>query len=265
MAIKECDSRKYASCLWHSINFISALALLHCYGCGLTSTKLFLATIITHFLSTQSPGFGIPLPPLPSCPTEMLKQLRAQVPALDPEFGILQDDNSPAYTFWKMACAPSWDWPDGTEVWFTCWAQFGDVPVATAVCSDCRGSVLMDMSFAPVRSHFRFAVVAILGSTCSGRTKSLKLRAIEWGFSLHSDFPWVGPPFVGALQSAPNEMSVQWGRNQIPRLWGSSQLKTNKKKALKRWKQKSSKQFFFFFLKVSNDFKLLWGLWLIDP
>lgn len=32
VAIKECHSKKYASCLWHGINFISVLALLQCYG-----------------------------------------------------------------------------------------------------------------------------------------------------------------------------------------------------------------------------------------
>ena len=139
-AIKECHSKKYAFCLWHGINFISVLALLHSCGWGLTSTKLILATVIA---SAQGFQRLVSLfPSLLSCPTEMLKQLRAQAPALDPEFGVLQDDNSSAEAFWKIAASPSCDRADGTEARFTRGALFRGVPIAAVGCRSCGGSVI---------------------------------------------------------------------------------------------------------------------------
>lgn len=101
---------------------------------------------------------------------------------------------------------------------------------------------------APVRSGLRFTVGAILGSTHSGATKHLEFRAIKWGFSFCPDFPWVGAPFPGAPQSAPNEMSVQWGRKQLPSLWGSSLPKKNGFQTVKGEELKALlKEFPFFF------------------
>lgn len=117
-----------------------------------------------------------------------------------------------------------------------------------------EGQLSVDVSLAPVapvRSGFRFTVGAILGSTHSGGTKYLEFRTIKWWFSLCPDFPWVGAPFPGVPQPAPNEVSVQRGRNQL--LW--------KKMALKQWKEKSSKpcpkNFLFSFLFCKRKKKAL--------
>lgn len=79
-----------------AISFTYILALLQGYRWGFESTTLFLAKIITYFISSQAQNLVFFLPPLSSCPTEMLKQLRAQVPALNPEFGVLQEYSSSA-------------------------------------------------------------------------------------------------------------------------------------------------------------------------
>jgi len=79
-----------------------------------------------------------------------------------------------------------------------------------------EGRLSVDVSLAPaasVRSGFRFTVGAVLGGTHSGGSEHL---------AFSPDFPWVWAPFPGTPWSAPNELSVQWGRNQLPRLWGSS-------------------------------------------
>lgn len=57
--LKNATLKKYTLYLSCGINFISVLALLQCYGWDFESTKLFLAKIITNFISPQSPEFGI--------------------------------------------------------------------------------------------------------------------------------------------------------------------------------------------------------------
>lgn len=111
----------------------------------------------------------------------MLEQLRAQVPALDPGFGILQDDNSSAY-FGKLLLLQA-----VTELAALKSSSHAELSLEASSllhqgAETAEGQLSVDVSLAPVapvRSGFRFTVGAILGSTHSGGTKYLEFRTIK--------------------------------------------------------------------------------------